>query len=249
MQIQSTIDINSTSHSNSKDIKLNDKLVYMVEDELDIAELLTLTLAREGYRVEHFADGRSFLDKIKTNVPDLVLLDLMLPDMGGLEICKTVRADLKLEKLPIVMVTAKGDEEDIVKGLEMGADDYITKPFSPKVLVSRLKTILKRDSRSTPNPEGLLVIGPISIHKGRFEVSVGDEKVKLTKSEFSILLLLASHPGWVYSRAQIVDAIRGDNYAVTERTVDFQMVGLRKKLGDAGKYIETVRGIGYKFLD
>jgi len=245
-----TVRVNSVEHQvKIKDNKLNDKLVYMVEDELDIAELLKLTLTREGYRVEHFADGRSFLDKIKTKVPDLVLLDLMLPDMGGLEICKTVRTELKLDKLPLVMVTAKGDEQDIVKGLEMGADDYVTKPFSPKVLVSRLKTILKRESRSAPNPEGLLVRGPINIHKGRFEVLVNGEKAKLTKSEFSILLLLASHPGWVYSRAQIVDAIRGDNYAVTERTVDFQMVGLRKKLGDAGKYIETVRGIGYKFLD
>jgi len=228
---------------------MNSKLIYVVEDEPDIAELLKLTLESEGAVVSHFIEGRDVLQQLQSKSPDMILLDLMLPDMSGFEICKRLRQDSRLAEVPVIMVTAKGEEVDIVKGLEMGADDYVTKPFSPKVLVSRINNIFKRSSRSKPNEEGLLVKGPITIHKGRFEVSVNQKPVKLTKSEFSILLLLASHPGWVYSRSQIVDAIRGDNYSVTERTVDFQMVGLRKKLAEAGKLIETVRGIGYKFQD
>ncbi len=229
--------------------KMDTKRIFIVEDEPDIAELLKLTLETEGAQVKHFIRGQEFLTAVSTEKPDMVLLDLMLPDMSGLDICKRVRQAESLKDTPIIMVTAKGEESDIIKGLDLGADDYVTKPFSPKVLVSRINTIFKRTSRSQPVEEGLLKVGPITIHKGRFEVFAFDQSVKLTKSEFAILLLLASHPGWVYSRAQIVDAIRGDNYSVTERTVDFQMVGLRKKLGAAGKMVETVRGIGYKFQD
>ncbi len=225
------------------------KLIYIVEDEPDIAELIQINLLKEGFDVKICSNGLSFFQQLEKKKPDLILLDLMLPDMGGIQICERVRSEFKISEIPIVMVTAKGDEADIVRGLEAGADDYVTKPFSPKVLVARLNSIFKRVSRKAPNIPGLIEKGPITIHKGRFEVSVNGQSVVLTKSEFSILLLLASHPGWVYSRAQIVDAIRGDNYSVTERTIDFQMVGLRKKLQDAGEWIETVRGVGYRFRD
>ncbi len=222
--------------------------VHVIEDEKDIAKLIEINLKLEGHDVEIFKTGEAGLQAVKSNGPDLVLLDLMLPGIDGLEICKRIKSSDETKKIPVIIVTAKGEDEDIVKGLEMGADDYITKPFGPKVLTARVKTALRRKEELGENLNNV-ILGDLSIHVGRHEVKLKEQSLDLTPSEFQILLLLTKRPGWVFTRTQIVDAIRGDHYAVTDRTVDFQMVGLRKKLCEYGKYIETVRGIGYKFRD
>jgi two-component system, OmpR family, alkaline phosphatase synthesis response regulator PhoP len=223
-------------------------LIYVIEDEQDIAELVRFNLALQGYKVETFASGESGLAAIQSQKPDLIVLDLMLPGLSGLEICRRLRETQKAP-VPIIMVTAKGEEQDIVKGLEAGADDYVAKPFSPKVLLARVEAVLRRVQTPVKSASDVVEQAGLQINPGRFEVTVNGEKVDLTRSEFSILHFLAQRPGWVYTRMQIVEAIRGENYAVTDRTIDFQMVGLRKKLGLAGAYIETVRGVGYRFKD
>jgi two-component system phosphate regulon response regulator PhoB len=221
--------------------------ILIVEDEGDILELLRYNLNREGYRVLEATSGETALDVIRKDAPDLVLLDLMLPKIGGLEVCRRVRSDSSHKSVPIIMLTAKGEEADIVAGLELGADDYMTKPFSPRVLLARVRAVLRRNATEMPGDDESLQIHEIVIHPGRHEVLVAGEAIALTRTEFQVLHYLARRPGWVFTRYQIVDAVHGDDYAVTERSVDVQIVGLRKKLGDAGKYIETVRGVGYRF--
>jgi two-component system phosphate regulon response regulator PhoB len=179
----------------------------------------------------------------------LVLLDLMLPGLNGLEVCRVVRADPKTKSIPIVMITAKGEEADIVTGLELGADDYLPKPFSPRVLLARLRAVLRRRESPRQEQEGPLELHGVSIHPGRREVRVNGEAVELTHTEFRLLHFLALRPGWVFTRNQIVEAVRGIDYPVTERAVDVQVVGLRKKMGEAGKLVETVRGVGYRFKE
>jgi two-component system phosphate regulon response regulator PhoB len=235
---------------------LQGKRIFAVEDEADIAELVRYNLTLEGFHVETFGSGEEGLQAVENQPPSLLLLDLMLPGMSGLEICRVLRSQEKTRNLPIIIVSAKGEEEDVVRGLELGADDYITKPFSPKVLASRITAVLRRsENRNQPLGEADIVEFPgIMIHPGRHEVVVGappekSEKVSLTHSEFQILHFLARRPGWVFTRSQIVDAVHGENYAVTDRSIDFQMVGLRKKLGDMGQHIETVRGVGYRFKE
>jgi two-component system phosphate regulon response regulator PhoB len=169
--------------------------------------------------------------------------------MDGMDVCKTLKNDPKTAHIPIVMLTAKGEEADIVTGLELGADDYVTKPFSPKVLVARVKTVLRRRRTTANNDSAVIKIHGLVIHPGRHEVFVKGKEVKLTYTEFGILHFLARRPGWVFTRYQIVDAVRGANSAVTDRSVDVQIVGLRKKLGSHGKHIETVRNVGYRFRD
>ncbi|MCB0392308.1 MAG: response regulator transcription factor, partial [Bdellovibrionales bacterium] len=181
--------------------------------------------------------------------PDLLLLDLMLPGVDGLEICRRVKQSSQKKHIPIIMVTAKGEEHDVVRGLELGADDYVSKPFSPKVLIARSKAVIRRGKNPIENEEGLIDREGLFIHPGRHEVKIDNEKIELTNSEFQILHFLSRRPGWVFTRSQIVDAIHGENYAVTDRSIDFQMVGLRKKLGRLGAYIETVRGVGYRFKE
>lgn len=220
--------------------------ILVVEDEADILELLRYNLNREGYRVREAATGEAALDSIRKAAPDLVLLDLMLPRIDGLEVCRQVRAD-GYTRLPVIMLTAKGEEADIVTGLELGADDYITKPFSPRVLLARVRAVLRRRSMAIPDGDESLRIHTLAIHPGRHEVLVEGEPVELTRTEFQVLLYLARRPGWVFTRYQIVDAVHGGEYAVTDRSVDVQIVGLRKKLRNAGRYIETVRGVGYRF--
>ena len=223
--------------------------ILVVEDEEDILELLRYNLAKEGYSLRLVTSGEDALTAALNDKPDLVLLDLMLPGLDGLEVCKELKANRHTSHIPVIMVTAKGEESDIVTGLELGADDYIAKPFSPKVLVARVRTILRRQSRGGAEDSHPVVIDGLEINPGRFEVLVNKEKVDLTATEFQLLYFLARRPGWVFTRQQIVDAVKGEDYAVTERAVDVQVVGLRKKLGSCADYIETVRGVGYRFKD
>jgi two-component system phosphate regulon response regulator PhoB len=225
------------------------KRVLVVEDDRDILELITHNLEREGYEVTGATTGEDGVDAARSGKPDLVLLDLMLPGMDGLEVCRKLKADPDTSHLPVIMVTAKGEEADIVTGLELGADDYVTKPFSPRVLVARMRAVQRRRDRAEAREDDVLKIDEIVIHPGRHEVSVGDERVDLTFTEFRILHILARRPGWVFTRRQIVDAVHGETYPVTERAVDVQIVGLRRKLGEAGERIETVRGVGYRFKE
>jgi two-component system phosphate regulon response regulator PhoB len=178
-----------------------------------------------------------------------MVLDLMLPGVDGLDVTRRLKADDATRKIPIVMLTAKGEESDIVAGLELGAEDYITKPFSAKVLVARVRAVLRRNAQDTREENEVLRIHEITIHPGRHEVMVNDKPVQLTFTEFGILVFLVKRPGWVFTRNQIVDAVRGDDYYVTDRSVDVQIVGLRKKLGRAGNHIETVRGVGYRLKE
>jgi len=223
--------------------------ILVVDDEEDILELVRFNLAREGYPVICTTSGEETLKIARTDQPDLILLDLMLPDIDGLEVTKVLKSDPKTKDIPIVMLTAKGEEADIVTGLELGADDYVTKPFSLRILVARIRAILRRKLKELPEDESVMRVHNLVIHPGRREVLVSDTQIQLTFTEFGILNFLAKRPGWVFTRSQIVDAVRGDDYYVTDRSVDVQIVGLRKKLGSAGKCIETVRGVGYRFKE
>ena len=222
--------------------------ILVVEDEEDIQELVSYNLNREGYVTICVGTGEEGLEKIRQTMPDLVLLDLMLPGLDGLRVCKILKNDTKTAHIPIIMVSAKGEEADIVAGLEMGADDYITKPFSTKVLIARVRSVLRRGEAEEETGKVIkrkdLVINP-----GRREVLLKGTQLTLTFSEFEILQLLAKKPGWVYTRNQIVNDVKGDDYPVTERAIDVQIVGLRKKMGKCGDYIETIRGVGYRFRD
>lgn len=223
--------------------------VLIIEDEEDIQELIAYNLGKEGYQITAVASGEEGFRTAKAKQPNLIVLDIMLPGMDGLEICKLLKADAKTQHIPIVMLTAKGEESDVITGLELGADDYIVKPFSPKVLVARIRTILRRKTKQEVDQESTISTHEMMIHPGRHEVLVKGKPVDLTLTEFRILHLLARRPGWVYTRYQIVNDIRGDEVLVTDRAVDVQIVGLRKKLGQFGKFIETVRGVGYKFKE
>lgn len=225
------------------------KKILAVDDEEDILELLTFNLTREGYQVVSAATGEAALKAVSGDMPDLIILDLMLPGIDGLEVARRLKNDPSAKNIPIIMLTAKGEEADIVTGLELGADDYITKPFSPRILAARVKAVLRRDAKDALDESSVIHIHDIVIHPGRHEVTVQGKPVRLTYTEFGILQYLAARPGWVFTRAQIVDAVRGDDYFVTDRSVDVQIVGLRKKLGTAGKSIETVRGVGYRFKE
>ena len=223
--------------------------VLVVEDEEDIMEVIRFNLEKEGYEVHQALSGEKALQVIENNLPSLVLLDLMLPGINGLDLCRIFKQNDRTKAIPVIMLTAKSEDADIVAGLEMGAEDYITKPFSPRVLVARVRTILRRRESGVKDDSSVIQVEGMQIHHGRHEVTMGDNVVDLTPSEFRILHYLARRPGWVYSRDQIIDAIRGHGYVVTDRAIDVQVVGLRKKLGDYGKFIETVRGIGYRFRD
>lgn len=228
---------------------MGSKKIVVVEDEEDILELVSHTLRRDGHTVSGVSDGEDAPAFIRSEAPDLVLLDLMLPGLDGLEICKILKADNSTLSIPIIMLTAKGEEADIVTGLELGADDYITKPFSPRILSARVKACLRKPRRAEIASTDQLKIHSIAIHTGRHEARVDGELIELTLTEFRILKFLAKKPGWVFTRYQIVDSVHGDNHPVTDRSVDVQIVSLRKKLGDAGKVIETVRGIGYRMSE
>jgi two-component system phosphate regulon response regulator PhoB len=223
--------------------------ILVVDDEEDILELVRFHLAREGYQLTLAATGEEALKRSKLDTFDLIVLDLMLPGLDGLEVAKALKADARTRGVPVVMLTAKGEDADVVTGLEIGADDYITKPFSPRVLMARVKAVLRRRSKGALDDTKVVTIHELEIHPGRRAVLAGGKALELTFTEFQLLSVLARRPGWVFTRSQIVDAVRGSDYPVTDRSVDVQVVGLRKKLGAYGHYIETVRGVGYRFKE
>jgi two-component system phosphate regulon response regulator PhoB len=224
----------------------------VVEDDQDIRELVIYNLGKEGYTVVSAESGEQALKLIESANPDLIVLDIMLPGMDGIEVLRSLKQGSRYAQIPVIMATAKSEDSDIITGLELGADDYIAKPFSPKVLIARIRSLLRR-TQSRINEaralDELVQIGPITLDAGRHEVSLKGQPVDLSATEFAILEFLMRNPGWVFSRNQIIDAVRGKDYPVTERSVDVQILGLRKKLGEAGNRIETVRGVGYRFQD
>ena len=223
--------------------------ILVVEDDDDIRELLQYNLSKEGYQITSAVSGEEAIKNAKMLQPDLMILDLMLPGVDGLEVCRRLKRDSRTHHLPMVMLTAKGEEADIVTGLELGADDYITKPFSPRVLLARVRAVLRRKKVEITPASAPLTIHELTIHPGRHEVLVQNSPLDLTATEFRLLHLLARRPGWVFTRTQIVNEVHGEDYPVSERSVDVQIVSLRKKLGPVGKYVETVRGIGYRFKE
>jgi len=223
------------------------KLIAVVDDEKDILNLITHHLKREGYQVKSFQSGKDFLLYINSVPPDLVLLDLMLPGMDGLELCKILKNKLSTESIPIIMITAKSTEADIVVGLELGADDYIVKPFRTRELIARVRSIMRRYEIKTIS-DGILRIANLKIDQASYEVSVNSKKIDLTTTEFKILETLGEAQGKVFTRDQLLKrkSLWGDERVVFDRTIDVHIKNLREKLGSAGKMIKTVRGIGYK---
>jgi len=223
--------------------------ILVVDDEEDILELVRYNLAKEGYRVSCVTSGEQALKEAKEGAPDLILLDLMLPGLDGLDVCRRLKSDHVTSVIPIIMLTAKGEDADIVTGLELGAEDYVTKPFSPRVLLARLKACLRRKRQEEADETAIFRAGDLTINTSRHEVLVNGKLAPLTATEFSILYFLARRSGWVFSRDQIIKAVKGDDYPVTERSVDVQIAGLRKKLGNAGNCVETIRGVGYRLKE
>ena len=222
--------------------------ILVVDDEEDIRELVRLNLAKESFEILDCESGEQALSLSRAKQPDLIVLDLMLPGIDGLEVCKRLKADPKTAAIPVVILTAKGEEADVVAGLEIGAEDYMVKPFSGKVLAARVRRLLRKAAQPSDD-QAVIRVHDLTIDPGRREVRAADKKVDLTRTEFNILRTLVRRAGLVLSRYQIVDSIHGDDYLVTDRAVDVQIVSLRKKLGPCGKYIETVRGVGYRFRD
>jgi len=225
------------------------KKITIIEDEEDIRHLLFYNLEKAGYTLSGYESGEAGLAAIKADLPDLVLLDLMLPGIDGMEVCRLLKQDAATRDIPVIIVSAMGEESDIVAGLEQGADDYLSKPFSTKILLARIQAVLRRATESLPGDSDVVQVDELRLDPGKFIATITGTPVELTAGDFRLLHFLASHRGWVFTRYQIVDAIRGEGYVVTERAVDVQIAGLRKKLGDYGQYIQTVRGVGYRFRD
>ncbi len=224
------------------------KTIWITEDDPDIRELVRYHLERDGYAVKSEATLAATRTRLARGLPALLLLDLMLPDGNGLDFCRELRRNEATANLPVIMLTARDEDTDVVVGLEVGADDYITKPFSPKILLARVRAVLRRRLASeTAEEGGILTQGPLVIDRQQFTATLDGTPLSLTRSEFMLLLLLAKRPGVVFSRYQIVDGVHGTDYAVTDRSVDVLVVNLRRKLGDHGGLIETVRGVGYRF--
>lgn len=223
------------------------KTVFVVEDEPDILALIAINLQKSGYDVEEYTEAGPMLKTLEKRTPDLIILDLMLPDHDGLDVCKTLKKSDLYSDIPIIMVTAKTEEFDVVLGLELGADDYIPKPFSPRELVARVKAVLRRGKTTAGRTSKQISVGDmVTIDTSKYEVRVQGEKVQLTSTEFMILKMLSEKPGWVYSREKILDLLWGDEKDVFDRTVDVHIKNLRDKLGPAGPLIKNVRGVGYK---
>ncbi len=230
--------------------KIAKKRVLVVDDEADIRELLKYNLEQEGYGVELVSDGEQALAYLKKSRVDLVLLDLMLPGIAGLELCKQLKRHVELEAIPIIMISAKSSETDIIVGLELGADDYITKPFSPKEVVARIKAIFRRtDEKRTSEPQKELKYEDLTIDIPRHEVRVEGKEVRLTTTEFKILQCLMTRLGHVFSRDELIDFALGKDISVVDRTIDVHITNLRKKIGRFGAHIESIRAVGYRFKD
>ncbi|OPZ30949.1 MAG: Alkaline phosphatase synthesis transcriptional regulatory protein PhoP [Lentisphaerae bacterium ADurb.BinA184] len=225
------------------------EFILVADDERDISELVEYNLTRSGFRVLCAASGEEALAVARQRAPDLIILDLMLPGVDGLDVCRALKSDPRTAGVPIIILSAKGEEADIVAGLELGADDYVTKPFSPRILVARVRAVLRKRQGGSLSDEEAVRRGDLTVDPGRREVRVGGRLVELTFTEFELLHFLIRRPGWVFTRNQIIDAVRGGDYPVTERSVDVQVVSLRRKLGPAGECVETVRGVGYRFKE
>jgi two-component system, OmpR family, alkaline phosphatase synthesis response regulator PhoP len=226
--------------------------ILVVEDEADIRELIAYNLGREGYAPVQAESAERALSLLGRDGADLVLLDIMLPGLDGIALLKRLRGDPRWEKLPVIMLTAKGEDADIVSALELGADDYVVKPFSPRVLVARVRARLRETAgpgAASSADDNVVALHGLSLDSGRHAVSARGKPIELSATEFALLEFLMRNPGWVFSRAQIIDAVRGPDYPVTDRAVDVQVLGLRKRLGEAGDLVETVRGVGYRFRD
>lgn len=229
---------------------MSKETILIVDDEEDIIELIKYNLKSEGYTILTAMTGEQAIKIAKKSQPDLLVLDLMLPGIDGLEVTRHLKKEDATMDIPIVMVTAKGEESDIVAGLELGANDYISKPFSPKELTARIRAILRRRKKTIPgDPPRINQEGDMTIDRAKHIVTIEGQMIDLTLSEFDLLSFLADKKGWVFTRGQIVDAVHGENYAVTERSVDVIIVGLRKKLKQYASHIETVRGVGYRFKE
>jgi len=222
--------------------------VLVIDDEKDLIELVRYNLRSEGFEVLAARDGESGVREALDRRPDLVLIDLMLPGIDGLEVCRRLRSDERTNRIPLIMLTAKSSEADRVVGLELGADDYVTKPFSPRELAARVKAVLRRAGGHQEPPE-IIRRGALEIDMARHEVSCEGYSVELTATEFRLLHLLAARPGRVFSRSELIDGALGRDVAVLDRTIDVHVVALRKKLGKCGGWIETIRGFGYRFRE
>lgn len=222
--------------------------ILVVEDEKDIAELIQYNLEREGYTVKIFSTAEEALNILKTDLPDLILLDLMLPGLDGLETCRLIKQDNRTSSIPIIMLTAKSEESDVVVGLQMGADDYIAKPFSPRILIARVKTILRRFAPKDI-PQETRSLGPFLMHILKHKVTFRNKPIELTTIEFNILEFLSRHPGRVFSRDQILDQAWSEGKFIVDRAVDVHIRSLRKKFKEGAGLIETVRGVGYRFKE
>jgi two-component system alkaline phosphatase synthesis response regulator PhoP len=223
--------------------------ILAVDDEEDILELVRYNLERDGYKVTGVTSGEKALEAARDGKPDAVLLDLMLPGLSGYEVCRQLKGNPETQAIPIIMLTAKGEESDVVAGLELGAEDYITKPFSPRILVARLRAVLRRVNEPALGEQATVRIRDLVVDPGRHDVSVAGNSLVLTHTEFKLLHCLARRPGWVFTRDQLIESTRGESVFVTDRTIDVHVAGLRKKLGKAASYIETIRGVGYRFKE
>lgn len=223
--------------------------ILVVDDEPDILELIRYNLTRNNYEMSGVASGEEAFASVRRSPPDLVVLDLMLPGIDGLEVCRRLKNDVRTSAIPVIILSAKGEEADVVAGLELGADDYLSKPFSPRVLLARIKAVLRRQHVEPDRADAVITYRDLQIHPGRHEVLVAGDLVHLTLTEFRILHLLARRPGWVFTRNQILEAAQGDDASVTTRAVDVHIVALRRKLGASGNLIETIRGVGYRLQE
>jgi two-component system, OmpR family, alkaline phosphatase synthesis response regulator PhoP len=223
--------------------------VLVIDDERDLIELIRYNFEKEGFRVIGAGDGESGLSMAASENPDLIVIDLMLPGMDGLEVCRKLRSESITSHIPIVMLTAKSSESDRIVGLELGADDYVTKPFSPRELGARVKALLRRSSSFHPQLTTVIRQGDLTIDPASHQVCCGDRKIDLTATEYRLLQFLASRPGFVYSRSALIDGALGSDVTVLERTIDVHIMSLRRKLGECGEWIETIRGFGYKFRE
>jgi two-component system phosphate regulon response regulator PhoB len=222
--------------------------ILVVEDERDIADLITFNLEREGFGVVSARSGEEGIERARTDRPDLILLDIMLPGINGIDVCRMLKTEDSTQAIPIIMLTARHEDIDVITGLEVGADDYVTKPFSPRILVARIRAILRRH-KTADKDESPIHLGELTIDPRRHTVTAGRKRIDLTFTEFQIILTLARRPGWVFSRSQLIDELRDGQHVVTDRAIDVQVANLRRKLGKYRQYVETVRGIGYRMRE